>query len=83
MAYIVLLLSNLQATRVERKGKPIFPLKGAVCYRMAPTMEPPEQNARGYAQLYVLDPEDGLSVRLQQLLAGVVQFTVSACYLLS
>ena len=56
LAYIVLLLCNLQATRVQRKGKPIFQLKGAVYYRMAPTMEPSEQNAMGYAQLYVLDP---------------------------
>ena len=30
---------------------------------MAPTMEPSEQNAMGYAQLYVLDPEWALLLR--------------------
>ena len=33
-------------------------------------MEPSAQNAMGYAQLYVLDPEEGLNARLQRFLAG-------------
>ena len=36
-------------------------------------VEPSQQNAMGYAQLYVLDPEEGLSARLQRFLAGAVR----------
>ena len=37
--------SSLHATRIKRKGKPVFQLRGAVYYRIAPAMVPPN----GYA----------------------------------
>ena len=33
--------SSLHATRIKRKGKPVFQLRGAVYYRIAPAMVPP------------------------------------------
>lgn len=64
-----------QATHVQRKGKPVFQLKGAVYYRLAPTMVPPAKYDASYAQLYTLDPDDGLNERLKQMLKGTSLIT--------
>ena len=60
--------SSLQAQAVRRKGKPVFQLRGAVYYRIAPAMEPPAPLPRSYAQLYTLDDQEGFDTRLKQIL---------------
>lgn len=49
--------SSLHAARLKRKGKPVFQLRGAVYYRVAPAMIPPGGLAPDYAQLYTLDAD--------------------------